>query len=859
MTRDGAPATAGTVVVDLQALQSPTSRTHGIGRYAADWTLALERLRPELVGTYLLNPDLPPPGAIEELASTGKIAYRGTERAIGPAARIFHALSPFDLAVDTRAVWPEEAEAAGLVFSATVYDLIPARDPVTELVDLAERRRYRTRLELVRQASGLQVISEAVGDELVASLGVDRALVAVVGAAPNDRFRAAASREVATEAAVTRLRNAGLVGRYVLYPSGSHPRKNNERLVVAWTRLEEAGRDLQLVITGDIPAPTANHLRHLAGPLAASRRDDPVVVTGTVDDDTLVTLYQGAELVCYPSLAEGFGLPLAEAAACGTPAVCSDRPPLDDLVGPGDRFDPEDVDDIARAITGALRRRGILPAPPSGRGGTTGWPEVAARAARAFEDLLAARTARPAATVAGGRRRIPRIAFVSPLPPAPSGVAAYSYRLVEEIVATGGVEIDVFADGPTRAVDAPAGAALYAAPALQPVERLTGRYDRVVYTLGNSHHHLGALALLRHRPGAVVSHDVRLTNLYRHETGDPGLLPHGLADRIRAIYGDSLPARLGRNNEVASEDFDRYGLLMAREAICLSEVFFVSSPASAALARLDAGPALAGRIAVLPFAIEAPGDRRTAFAEDAAVPQDCPIAAAWWGRPPDVRADRAVVAHFGIVDPVKSPELLIDAFASLLGRAGSEASGALLAFVGPISEDLAGTLAGRAAALGIGDRLAITGPLPPDGYRAWLAAATIAVQLRRSFNGEASAAVGECLASGVPTVATNLGWLRGLPREAVELVGSGTTADELATVISGLLDDPLRRGRLAEAGRAFAAAHSFAATARALLAAILADGQGAADAGLAGSEILRTGSSPRSSPRASAPGRREPA
>jgi glycosyltransferase involved in cell wall biosynthesis len=827
MTRGGTPGPAGTVVVDLQALQSPTSRTHGIGRYAENWALALERLRPDLVGTYLLNPDLPPPGAIEELASTGKVAYRGAPHAIGPDTRIFHSLSPFDLAVNTRAIWPEDVETRALEFSATVYDLIPARDPASELIDVAERRRYRTRLELVRAAAGLQVLSRAVGDELVTRLGVERPRVTIVGAAPDDRFRPAESRTAATEAAIARLGAAGLHGRYVLYPSGSHPRKNNERLVAAWTRLGEAGRDLQLVFTGDLAGPTANHLRHLATPLG---RGDPVVVPGIVDDDTLVTLYQGAELVCYPSLAEGFGLPLAEAAACSVPAVCSDRPPLDDLVAPENRFDPEDVGDIARVITTALARRGQTATPLDRR--SAGWPEVAAHSAQAFEDLLAARSSRPTPRSARGRPRLPRIAIVTPLPPAPSGVASYSYRLIEEILATREVTVDVFADGPTRGVEAPAGAAVHAAPALLSVERLTGRYDRVVYTFGNSHHHLGALALLRARPGAVVSHDVRLTNLYRHETGDPGLLPHGLAARIRAMYGDSLPARLGRNNELAAGDLAHYGLLMAREVIGLSEVFFVSSRAAAALARLDAGPTLAGRIGILPFAIESPRNRRSAFTEDVGVPQDCPVAAAWWGRPPEEGGTRKVVAHFGIVDPVKAPELLIDAFAALPARSIGEGDTApVLALVGPISVELARALAGRATALGIGGRLAITGPLPPESYRAWLAATTVAVQLRRSFNGEASAAVGECLASGVPTVATDLGWLRELPREAVELVPAATTSEELATVLAGLLADPRRRGRLAEGGFTFAARHSFAATAAALLPAILAD---RADRGLVG-------------------------
>jgi glycosyltransferase involved in cell wall biosynthesis len=827
MTGGGSPESTGTVVVDLQALQSPASRAHGIGRYATSWALALERLRPGLVGTYLLNPDLPPPGPIEELVSTGKVAYRGTPHAVGPSARLFHSLWPFDLSVEASAVWPGDLEARGLVFSATVYDLIPARDPASELVDLAERRRYRTRLELVRSAAGIQVLSASVGEELVARLGVAPGRVSVVGAAPDDRFRPAVSPVVATEGAIARLGPLGLAGRYVLYPSGSHPRKNNERLVEAWARVVTTRRDLQLVITGDLPRSAAHHLRNL---VSAGGVADPVVVPGLVDDETLVTLYQGAELVCFPSLAEGFGLPIAEARACGTPVVCSDRPPLDELAPPGDRFDPEDVADIARAISKALVNRS--PELPGRPPGIASWSEVAARSAQAFENLLVCRAARP--TASHRRRALPRLAFVTPLPPAPSGVAMYSSRLIEEIVATGEVTLDAFADGPTPTAEAPAGVTMYAAPALPPVERLTGRYDQVIYTFGNSHHHLGALALLRRRPGVVISHDVRLTNLYRHETGDPGLLPHGLAARIRAMYGDSLPARLGEYNEVHADDLGRYGLLMAREVIGLSETFLVTSHAAVELARVDATPGLAARIDVLPFAIEAPQNSRSAFDEDSVAPRDCPAAAKWWGRPPDPSDGRTVIAHFGIVDPVKAPALLVDAFAALAGRSDhGDGTPAMLAFVGPISEDQAGALAERASTRGVADRLALTGPLPPEHYRAWLAAATLAVQLRRSFNGEASAAVGECLASGVPTVATRLGWLRELPAAAVELVPVTSSDEELATVIAQLLTDPDRRARLARAGRAFAARQGFAATAQTLLDVVLADRAGQVPPGLA--------------------------
>jgi len=84
------------------------------------------------------------------------------------------------------------------------------------------------------------------------------------------------------------------------------------------------------VITGEFDGPTLHHFQHLAVEFGISGR---VIAPGVVDDDTLLALYQGAELVCFASLAEGFGLPIAEAAATGTPVIGPDVAPMSDLLG----------------------------------------------------------------------------------------------------------------------------------------------------------------------------------------------------------------------------------------------------------------------------------------------------------------------------------------------------------------------------------------------------------------------------------------------------------------------------------------------------------------------------------------------
>jgi glycosyltransferase involved in cell wall biosynthesis len=77
-----------------------------------------------------------------------------------------------------------------------------------------------------------------------------------------------------------------------------------------------------------------------------------------VPEATLVDLYRGADLFVFPSLAEGFGLPVAEALACGTPSIASDRTSLPELLPADALFDPGDAGAIAKAIERALTDKG---------------------------------------------------------------------------------------------------------------------------------------------------------------------------------------------------------------------------------------------------------------------------------------------------------------------------------------------------------------------------------------------------------------------------------------------------------------------------------------------------------------------
>ena len=133
---------------------------------------------------------------------------------------------------------------------------------------------------------------------------------------------------------------------YWLYVGGLSPHKNLLRLIEAFSLLPNTIG--QLVIVGDFGDTFHTHIPELRQKVADCGVTDRVVFTGFVPDDALAVLYRKAQAVVLPSLWEGFGLPAAEAMACGTAVLHSSAGSLPEIVGDaGLLFNPLDVADIA--------------------------------------------------------------------------------------------------------------------------------------------------------------------------------------------------------------------------------------------------------------------------------------------------------------------------------------------------------------------------------------------------------------------------------------------------------------------------------------------------------------------------------
>ena len=196
---------------------------------------------------------------------------------------------------------------------------------------------------VVAAAHRVIAVSEFTKNELVALLGTEAAKIRVVPNAVEDVFTPDGPR-------------AG--GDYVLAVGTLEPRKNLARIAQA--------------VEGELRVVGARGWGGIEPP-----RD--VSWLGRVSDEELAALYRGARCLVYASLYEGFGIPVAEALACGCPVVTSRDSPMAELAGADATYvDPNDVASIRAGIERAVR-----PAPH--RGAT--WAEVAERTRAVYEEL----------------------------------------------------------------------------------------------------------------------------------------------------------------------------------------------------------------------------------------------------------------------------------------------------------------------------------------------------------------------------------------------------------------------------------------------------------------------------------------
>jgi glycosyltransferase involved in cell wall biosynthesis len=194
------------------------------------------------------------------------------------------------------------------------------------------------------QATRIIAISEHAKSCLVERYKVSPEKIDVIYIGYNSQYRVVGDRERLDG---IRLKY-GLHHPFMYYPAATWPHKNHKGLLVALKLLKDRyGFDGKLVLTG-ISMKSSNEVMREIRRLCL---EDTVIVLGYLPNDELPCLYNLARLMVFPSLFEGFGIPLIEAMACGCPVACSNAASIPEVVGDAAAlFDPLSNDDIAEKI-----------------------------------------------------------------------------------------------------------------------------------------------------------------------------------------------------------------------------------------------------------------------------------------------------------------------------------------------------------------------------------------------------------------------------------------------------------------------------------------------------------------------------
>jgi glycosyltransferase involved in cell wall biosynthesis len=786
------------IIIDMQGAQAPGSRNRGIGRYTFSFVQGVLRQRDDheivlvLNGAYpdavaalreAFGPSLPfdnivvwtPPGPLSYFSPDNTWRRRSAEL----LREAFLASLRPDFIIVTSLFEGLNDDAATSVgkFSSTLptavilFDLIPLIQRETYLVNPVVEGWYESKLDSLRRANLLLAISDSSRREAVDYLGVESGSCVNISTAADSHFVPLAVSAADQQALRARY---GLSGRYVMYTGGIDHRKNIEGLVRAFSLLPAALRsDLQLAIVCSVQEHNRIELARLAED--AGLPGDALVLTGFVPEDDLVRLYNLCTLFVFPSWHEGFGLPALEAMSCGRAVIAANTSSLPEVIGRDEAlFDPRNPHAIAAKMAQVLTDDGFrqsLEQHGLQQARRFSWDLSARRALEAIEH--AAGTAAPSAGPAPQRRR-PRLAYVAPLPPERSGIADYSAELLPELARH--YDIDVIS--PQAALSDPWIAANCPLRGIEWFRSHAGRFDRVLYHMGNSTYHSHMVDLMETVPGVVVLHDFFISGLASHLelTGaEPGFWTAALYDS----HGYAAVARRF-SADTAGVIFDYpCNIRVLRAALNV----IVHSDNSRKLASSWFGPGAAERWQLIPH-MRVPvqnGQRvkaRTALGLD---------------------ETSFVVCSFGLLGPTKLNDRLLAAW---LASALAADQRCVLVFVGEnAGGDYGAAIEATIAASPARARIKITGWADEALYRQYLAAADVGVQLRTKSRGETSGTVLDCMNYGLATIINAHGSLADLPDDVVFKLPDAFDDAALTAALERMRDDGAERQRLGTAGR----------------------------------------------------------
>ena len=671
--------------------------------------------------------------------------------------------SLFELSVPTSIKKLRKDIPVALIF----YDLIPYIFK-KEYLKLKEYHDwYFYKLKEVYLADLIFAISENTKKDLINYLGISEDKIITCYAGCDERFK---PLNITFEESLPILKKYKIEKKFIFYlPSSYDFRKNIDRLIQAYAQLPQFLREnFQLVIGSEFPEDIKEKLKNLA--YKSGLKKNELVFTGYISEDDLPIFYNLCTLFVYPSLYEGFGLPVLEAMKCGAPVIASNTSSLPEVLQEKSAlFDPKNINSISKKIYEVLTNKSFLIYLKENalkQASKFSWEKSAKIILSSLSELKKQKIFQIYIKIP----KKPKLAYVSPMLPEKTRIAMYSKEFLPYLSKYYNIEIVVDQKEIDKNISSK-----YSIIKKEEFLKNWQNYDRILYHFGNSSFHKHMFEMLEIAPGVVVLHDVYLSHLISWMDS----INYSSMKLLQEIYYSHgytpLKEYFYENQEKVIWKYPiNYFVLENSLGIIIHSQF------SKNLIKNFYSNVIDEYIKVIP-------QFKEVFLEK--------VDSQKIKKELGFKENDFLICSFGILTLNKLPFEIIKAFRNSYLSFIPETK---LIFVGEPLNDIKEIFNQLIEDLKLKDKVFITGFVDEEKWKLYLASADLVIQLRKNTRGEISRALLDALSFGKPVIVNTYGFINELPENIVFKIKENFSIEELSEALEKLYEDQNLRKAIGE-------------------------------------------------------------
>ena len=532
--------------IDVQALQTEGSKNRGIGRYSENLIKAILKNDPRnsfklfLNGLYEDKIDITENNRVElktvKYINPENFSDRDANNLIqfleykNSNLDILQIMSSAEGFPSKLPVTNNYIDRLNSIICTIIYDLIPLHYPEHYFSNPNFKHEYFKNLKTLYHSDIIFTISDSTREDVINFLGINpNNVISIKGASSDNFFRL----ENLSDKQINQIKKKyGIKEQFILYTGGIEFRKNIEKSIMAFSKIDKALlSNVSYVLVCKINPPDKLRLNQLAEECNIKNN---LVLTDYIPDEELNILYNSCNAFIFPSLIEGLGIPILEAMKCGAPVIGSNTSGILELINDQTfTFNPNNQNEITDIINKILKDKSFKSNASKNsfkQSKNYSWDISIKKVISAYNHIENSILGKKI-----HREFKPKIAYFSPLPPKKSGISFYSAELLPLLSKYW--DIDIFIDDYTCAD--PYLTTNFEIFSYKDFEELAeqNHYDNIIYQFGNSDNHIYMFEMLKKHPGVVVLHDVFLSGVIFWMTGRKGKLEEFI-DEVIYSHGD---------------------------------------------------------------------------------------------------------------------------------------------------------------------------------------------------------------------------------------------------------------------------------------------------------------------------------